>query len=66
MQDSIPPALIKEIKAIRKDIAIIRNEMPDKEMFLTAEEKQLLKESYKNERKGLLISGDELKAQLHK
>ena len=35
--------------------------MPDKEMFLTAGEKRLLKESYENEKSGRLISSKDLR-----
>ena len=38
--------------------------MPSKEMFLTVEEKQLLEESYKNEKDGKILSSKDLKKQL--
>ena len=35
--------------------------MPDKDMFLTAEEKVLLEESYNNEKSKKLVSGKSLR-----
>ena len=38
--------------------------MPDKDMFLTAGEERLLKESYEDEKKGALISGKDLRKEI--
>ena len=56
--------IMSELKNIREEIEYIRNNMPDKEMFLDLEEKQLLKESHKHEKEGKLISSKELKKKL--
>jgi len=49
--------LLQEVREIKKDIKIIMENMPDKDMFLTSEEKGLLEESYNNERNKKLVSG---------
>ena len=49
--------LLQEVREIKKDIKIIMQNMPDKDMFLTSEEKGLLEESYNNERNKKLVSG---------
>ena len=42
----------------------IKNNMPNKEMFLSAEEKKLLQKSYNHEKEGKLISSKDLKKKL--
>ena len=42
----------------------IENNMARKNMFLTTKKQQLLQESFKNEKEGKLISGEELKKQI--
>ena len=64
MNQSIPPAIATELAAIRKDISEIKERLPDPDTILTPEEKILVEESYENEKKGLLISLDELESQL--
>lgn len=56
--------LFKEIRTIREEIVYIRRHMPDREMFLTAEEKRLLEESFANERQGTMLSGAALRKKL--
>ena len=56
--------IVDELKAIKAELDYIKENMPDKEMFLTLEEKKLLEESYRNEKKGKLISSKNLKKQL--
>lgn len=56
--------ILGELKAIRSDLDFIKENMPDKEMFLTTEEKQLLEESYRNEKEDKLVSSKKLKKQL--
>ena len=56
--------ILKELKEIRTDIKTIKENMPDKDMFLTAEEERLLEESYENEKKGKLISGEKLRKEI--
>lgn len=53
--------LLQELKEIKRDIKIIIENMPDKNMFLTAEEKRLLEESYNNEKSKKLVSGRDLR-----
>ena len=50
-----------ELKNIKEEIEYIRNNMPNKEMFLDAEEKQLLQDSYQHEKEIKLISSKDLK-----
>jgi len=56
--------ILEELKVIKLELDEIRDNMPDKELFLTREEKQLLEESYKNEKEGNLISSKELRKKL--
>ena len=56
--------LLQELKEIKKDIKIIIENMPDKDMFLTSEEEVLLEESYINEKNKQLISSQSLRKQL--
>jgi hypothetical protein len=56
--------LLEEIKALRKEVRAIKQTMPDREMFLTLEEKKLLAESYGNERSGKLTSSANLRKEL--
>lgn len=48
--------ILRELKEIRIEIQAIKENMPDKDMFLTAEEERLLEESYENEKRGDLVS----------
>jgi hypothetical protein len=56
--------ILDEIRTIKDELAYIKEHMPDKEMFLTAEEKQLLEASYQSEKEGKTISGAELRKKL--
>lgn len=56
--------ILDELKAIRTELDFIRDNMPDKDMFLTTEEKLFLAESYKNEKEGKLVSSNDLRKQL--
>ena len=56
--------ILKELKEIRVEIKAIKDNMPDKDMFLNAEEERLLEESYEHEKKGELISSIELRKKL--
>lgn len=51
---------MQELKLIKNELDFIKDNMVDKDMFLNAEEKQLLKESYENEKHGELTSQEEL------
>ena len=56
--------ILKKLEKIEKEVGEIRENMPDKDMFLTSEEELLLEESYENEKKGNLISSEELRKEL--
>lgn len=63
MTDGIEQVL-NELKAIRVDINIIKQNMSDKDRFLTNEEEALLGESFENEKKGELVSSQTLRRHL--
>ena len=56
--------ILQELKEIKEELAYIKDNMPEREMFLTAEEKKLVDESYKHEKEGKLTSSKDLKRQL--
>ena len=56
--------ILEELKIIKEELDFIKGNMPDKDIFLTTEEKQLLEESFKNEKEGRLVSSKELRKQL--
>ena len=56
--------VLEELKEIKKELKIIKKAIPDKEMFLTAEEEKLLEESYINEKNGELTSDEDLRKEL--
>jgi hypothetical protein len=56
--------ILKELKEIKEEIEFIKENMPDREMFLTVEERQLLEESYINEKNNELISGRDLRKKM--
>jgi len=56
--------ILNELKAIKSELDFIRENMPDKEMFLTTEERILLEDSYKNEKDGKLVSSKDLRREL--
>ena len=56
--------VLEELKGIRRELKVIKNTIPDKEMFLTIEEERLLEESYIDEKRGELISDEKLRKEL--
>ena len=56
--------ILEELRTIKEELIQIKEQMPNKDMFLTAEEKQLLEESFVNERERKTISGAALKKKL--
>jgi len=56
--------ILAKLAKLQADMNYIKGNMPNKEMFLDAEEKTLLEESYENEKKGLLVSAKEVRKQL--
>lgn len=63
-QPIIATEVLRELKAIRKDLRSLRKALPEKDVFLTAEEKKLLEESYANEKAGRLVSSKALRREL--
>ena len=55
--------ILNKLRKIEIDIEYIKETMPDKEIFLTTEEKELLEESYENEKKGLLVKSKDARKQ---
>ena len=56
--------VLDELKGIKKDLQLIKENMPDKEMFLTGGEERLLEESYAHEKSGKLVSGKDLRKEI--
>ena len=56
--------VLDELRVIKKDLQFIKESMPDKDMFLTAEEERLLEESYASGQKGKLISSKDLRKEI--
>ena len=56
--------ILDELKVIKSELNYIKTNMPNRDMFLTSEERKLLEESYKNEKKSKLIYSKDLKKQL--
>ena len=53
--------LIKELKAIRKDLAYIKEDMVDIDTILTPEEEKILEEGIKEFKEGKAINLEDLK-----
>ena len=58
--------ILQELKEIKVDIKLIMENMPDKDMFLTADEEKLLQASYENEKKGVLVPAESLRNEIKK
>lgn len=56
--------ILRELKEIKDELKIIKETMPDKEMFLTHDEESLLEESRVHEKKGELIHAKDLRKEL--
>jgi len=54
--------IIDDLNIIKSELSTIKENMPDKEMFLTSEESKLLEESRQN--KGKFISSKDLRKSL--
>ena len=52
--------ILRELKEIKDELKLIKETMPDKEMFLTYEEESLLEESRVHEKRGELIHANDL------
>ena len=60
---SLKDIMLKLVQ-LQQDVSLIKNQMPDKDMFLSNEEKQLLDESYDSERNDTLVSAKEVRKQI--
>lgn len=56
--------ILEQLKVIKSELDVIKENMPDKDMFLTGEEKLLLEQSFKNEKTSKLISSNDLRKKL--
>ena len=56
--------IMNDLETIKSDIHQIKQNMPDKDMFLSSEESVLLSESFDNEKNGKLVSGKDLRKKL--
>ncbi len=63
MEVDIRP-IMDELTLIKEELAEIREAIPDKDMFITAEEAKLIEESYRHEKEGKLISSKDLRKKL--
>ena len=61
---NINKQVLEELKEIRKELKVIKETIPDKDMFLTAEEEKLLEESYIDEKNEDLISDEDLRKEI--
>jgi len=62
--DTDTKRIIEDLASIKTELDEIKNNMPDKEMFLTTEEARLLEESYENQKKCRLTPAKELRKKL--
>jgi len=56
--------ILMKLARLQADIDYLKSHVKDEDIFLTAEEEELLKESYENEKNGKLISSAKLKKEL--
>ena len=56
--------ILDQLKKISIDIKIIKENMPDKEMFLTIEEEKLLVDSFENQKRGSLKGSVDLRREI--
>ena len=62
--EAIIVPVMEELKLIRKELHEIKESMPDKDMFLSPEEKKLLAASFDHQKEGSLISSENLRKEL--
>lgn len=60
----IPKEVVRELKAIRRDLDYIKEHMVDADTLLTEEERRLIDESMRHEKKGELVSLKSVKKEL--
>jgi len=56
--------ILSRLQKMERAIELIKQRMPDREMFLTSEERILLDESYEGERQGRLVKSEDVRRQL--
>jgi hypothetical protein len=56
--------IMEELKSIKEELDYIKVHMVDRDMFLDAEEKQLVEESFENEKRGELTSQEDFEKEL--
>ena len=56
--------ILQKLEKIEQKVDRIEEHIEELDMFLSAEEKQLLEESFVNEKEGKLLSSSDLKKQL--
>jgi hypothetical protein len=62
--NSINNEILNELKQLRMDVNILKQNTLDSDTILTDEEEEILEESYENEKNGELISSEDLKKEL--
>ena len=62
--DTALQQIIDDLNVIKVELHQIRKSMPDKELFLTVQEAQLLEDSFKHEKEGTLLSGESLRKKI--
>jgi hypothetical protein len=62
--DTSMDTILNELKSIKTELNYIKEHMPDKDNFMSAEETKLLNESYDNEANNELTSSDDLRKEL--
>jgi len=56
--------ILQELKELRKEVMAIKEHMPDKDMFLSGQEEQIVLASYENEQKGKTLSSAKIRKEL--
>ena len=64
MTTSTEMRILDKLNEIKIELDYIKKNIPNTDMFLTTEEKELLEQSYKNEKEGKLVSSKNLRKQL--
>ena len=62
--DTDTQKIVEELRSIRQELDTIKDRMVDRDMLLDNEEKKILKESLDTEKKGKLLTKEELKNRL--
>jgi len=62
--DTDTQRIVEELRSIRQELDTIKDRMVDRDMLLDAEEKKMLNESLEAEKKGKLLTKEELRKKL--